>query len=265
MSTHQPGRSFRQPARRTVLRKIPQPGQLTSTPLPGPLPVRADAAVLYEELDPDAPTPAPPRPPNVQATYSSVAPVVATVITPLSTVLDDPHAAKPPRSSWRPVIGGTVLGLAIVGAFVVGARLAQTPPSPAASAAASPPPPVVTSLPATPPVTTVAAAAPVAELHAAPVIAATALPMAPPLPRWNAPVSAPRAAPRATAAVVAAAPVAPPAAPSTAPVASASPAVDDSAPSLVPVIPASAPPEVDPLVRAVKQDIAEEQQERGGK
>jgi hypothetical protein len=40
-------------------------------------------------------------------------------------------------------------------------------------------------------------------------------------------------------------------------------APDDSAPSLVPVIPASAPPAGDPLVKAVQNDIEEEQQARG--
>jgi hypothetical protein len=46
-------------------------------------------------------------------------------------------------------------------------------------------------------------------------------------------------------------------------VAQAAAAPDDSAPSLVPVIPASAPPAADPLVKAVQNDIEEEQKERG--
>jgi hypothetical protein len=207
---------------------------------------------------------APARPP---ATYSSMPPpVVATVITPLSTVLDAP--ARAGSTSWRAVVGGTVIGLAVVAAFVVGARLGQAPPSHDASpAAAAPPPPAVRPLPAASPVATATTAPVVPELRSTPVVAATSLPLAPPPARWNPPVAAPRGAtaPARTPTVIAAATPAPAPAPSAAPAASAAPAVDEGATSLVPVIPASAPPEADPLVKAVKQDIEEEQKERGTK
>jgi len=261
MSTHDPSRS-NQPARRLVLRKIAQPEGTVATPLPAPPP--PEAMVLPRAVRTvSRSTPPPPAP--TQSVYSSVAPVVATVITPLSTVLDSPRPAR--GASWKGVIGGTVLGLAVVAAFVVGTRLAQAPPSHAAAAAPAAPPPATTPLPAITPVATVAPAP-----GSPPVIAATALPLVPPPARWNPPVAAPRATAAAPRLSVPPAIVAVQAAPTTtatsavAPatsVAQASPPPDDSAPSLVPVIPASAPPAGDPLVQAVQNDIKEDQQEHG--
>jgi hypothetical protein len=59
--------------------------------------------------------------------------------------------------------------------------------------------------------------------------------------------------------------VAPPAAVPKAGAASTDPGQDDSAPSLVPVIPASAPADPDPLVKAVQHDIDEEQKSHQAK
>src|SRR5450755_1626644 len=132
MSTQDPSRS-NQPARRLVLRKIPQPGGTVATPFPAPLPAPPESIVLPRVARPVTP-PAPPlpapSPTRTESAYNSVPPVVATVITPLWTVLDPPPA--PRGASWKGVIGGTVLGLAVVGAFVVGARVAQAPASHAA-------------------------------------------------------------------------------------------------------------------------------------
>jgi hypothetical protein len=191
--------------------------------------------------------------------HASVPPVVASVITPLGTVLDTP-SLRPAHSSIKGVYVGTVLGLAIVGAVILGAQIAHRSSSTASAAA-----PMLTEAPAPPPpvaATTVATEPPTPP----PALAATALPAVSPTVE---PVKHPGAqkAPR-TAALVAQAvtpksaplPVAPAA--STAPPAPPAEASDESAQSLIPVIPPSTPV-VDPLVKAVQQDIQEDQQAHG--
>jgi hypothetical protein len=295
MSNHDPSRS-RPTARRLVLRKIAQPagrlptgepppdaGGSVRTPLPVPL-AEIDALVLPKAAKTVTPAPAvemadepavvspAPKPP-VKATYSSMPPaVVATVLTPLETVLDAPGKSRA-ASSWKGVIGGTVLGLAIVGAFVLGARLSQSPPVSPAAAAAGPAPPTATGLSTAAKVAAQPAPAPAPTKvdPSPPIIAATALPIAAPPVRWNPPVAPARTAPSPAANVpksnvaVATQPATATSAPAAAPAASAAqtePTPEDNAASLVPVIPASAPPVVDPLVKAVKDDIEEEQQAR---
>jgi hypothetical protein len=258
-----------------VLRKIGQP-----TPLP-------------ELTTPPAPfesTPLPAPPPPASAAQStrppahnspSVPPVVATVITPLSTVLDAPRVGRGSSSLWKGIVGGAALGLAVVGVVVIGARAVQRGESHAGAAA--PPAAVASALqgvasrpaqPAAPPLGTI----PASTDPGPPVIAATALPLAP-AARWNPPVGpahpgsmAPPGVKPVSAAPAVAAVVPPPAAlePSPSPAstsvspppaasAASEPAPEDTAASLVPVLPPSAPPVVDPLVQAVQTDIAEEQ------
>ncbi|MGH7293811.1 MAG: hypothetical protein ACRELB_02705, partial [Polyangiaceae bacterium] len=116
---------------------------------------------------------------------------MATVITPLPTVLDAPGSA-PLSGAWRGVIGGSVLGLVIVGAVVIGARLQW---SHAAASTASPAR-VVDTPPTPTAVTGPNAPVPAAELRAqapastgAPAVAVTSLPPAPVPVRWNPPVA----------------------------------------------------------------------------
>lgn len=310
MSTHDRGRD-NPTARRLVLRKIARPEHASTEGargLPALRPPAARPALVLDEDDQDEPatiieaTPvpaapplprpsierfaqadvAPPLPPPrpVAQSHTSVPPMVATVITPLPTVLDAPRSSRL-SSSWKGVIGGTVLGLGIVTVFVVGARIAGSPARPAAAAAQQAPAPVETAVTfapqapvapqvAVPPVQTGAPAATATAASTAgtavPVIAATALPPAAPARPVTATTAVARTPPPA-AAVPVVAPVAQKAAaaPSAAPAASAAStaeaqaAPEDSAPSLVPVLPPSAPAVVDPLVKAVQDDIKEEQ------
>jgi hypothetical protein len=254
-----------QPGKRRVLRKI-EPAGATGTMRPPPRlsePDRDELPLpLQRPATPRAPVtsaiarPSEPPSPAPGGTYTSVAPVVATVITPLGTTLDPPPPQR--RSSLKGIVVGATLGLAIVASFVAGTRLAmraQAPTPPAAAAQAQPQPASPVTQPA-------AAPAPVAATDGPPVVAATQLPVAPAPPKrghhaWK---SAPKPAAPADgepgASDVATAPKSPPA-PSSAP--SAEPAPEDSAASLVPVIPAAtAPPPVDPFVKAVQTDIDED-------
>jgi hypothetical protein len=278
MSTQGPGQA-KQAQRRLVLRKIP--GKAGRLPSVTPAPPKATSPAVARpaiqpppapvalrpvlEIVPDS-VPAPPEPgevvrPRASSVHSSAPPVVATVITPLGTVLDAPARKRRDGSPMRGVYVGTVLGLAIVGMFVTGARLAHRPGEapPVAAAAAMQGAAVATPVTATATNT----ASPALGAPPPPVIAATALPIVAPPARKASFVGGPRtvanAAPASKPGVVTTA-----AATASAIVASnaATPAADppeDNAQSLVPVIPASAPV-VDPLVKAVQQDIQEDQQ-----
>jgi len=256
-----------QPGKRRVLRKI-EPAGATSTIPPPALPSSLGEPDR-DELPLPLQRPATPRAPVTSAiarpsesspppggTYTSVAPVVATVITPLGTTLDP--LPQPRRSSLKGVIVGASLGLAIVASFVAGTRLAmraQAPSPPAAAAAQGP------TQPTAPVTLPTAGPAPLAATDVPPVVAATQLPVTPPPPKrgrhaWK---SVPKAAAQAEGepgpGEVASAPKAP--APSAAP--ASDPAPEDTATSLVPVIPtATAPPPVDPFVKAVQTDIDED-------
>jgi len=188
--------------------------------------------------------------------HNSAPPVVSTVATPLATYQDS-LADAPSGSSWRGVVMGTVLGLAIVSAFVAGARLAHrstvaageaAPPA----AAIAPPPAATTVPPAQTAPSPPPAAPPAVQEPGPPAIAATLLPTVKPPRSVKAakPVAAKLATtppPAASAPVQATA------------VESPDPAPADSAPSLLPVIPPAPKPTVDPFVRAVQQDIQEDQ------
>jgi len=294
------------PGRRLVLRKIGAPNtpplpapRVTArvTPPPAPLPEPAPVARMVEvefegtKSPNNTAAPAPvlarresahearevtplPAPRPTQTTYGSLPPVSATVITPLSTVLGAP-GEESASSRWKGVVGGTVVGLALVSAFIIGARLSQSSIRSSAAGQIAPATSPVVTAPLEP--VTVGAVAPVSQPVAAPahtvdtlpVVAATALPVAPPPVRWNPPVSGPRSV--GLPAPAAKAPVAsvdspPPAAPAVSAPAAASATQADAPPeetqSLVPVIPPSAPPEADPLVKAVQSDIEEEQARR---
>ena len=192
--------------------------------------------------------------------YESVAPVTATVITPpFNTTLAPPP--PPSRGSLRSVVMGAVLGLAIVGVFVVGTRLAlqfSRQPSAAAQVPSQPAPivPAQTSQPQPMPATT---AGGLPDSATVPVLAASEQPVARPArARGHRTSKGAKGAP----AIAASAPSTEPAAPAPAPSASAAqasePDPDDSAPSLVPVIPAASAPAVDPFVKAVQSDIDKE-------
>jgi len=203
------------------------------------------AAMAPPEQAPPAPRP---------SAHNSAPPVVSTVATHLATYQDSLPDA-PSGSSWRGVVMGTVLGLAIVGAFVAGARLAHrstVPAGEAAPPAAAIAPPAATTVPpaqaapSPPP-----AAPPAVQEPGPPAIAATLLPTVKP-PR-SVKAAKPLAAKLATTPPAASAPV------QAVAVESPDPAPADSAPSLVPVIPPAPKPTVDPFVRAVQQDIQEDQ------
>jgi hypothetical protein len=219
---------------------------------------------------PVAPFSSPPPPPAPPVAYESVAPVTATVITPPFNTTLAPLATAKPQGSLRGVLVGAVLGLAIVGAFVAGTRLAlrNASTSPAAAAAQLPAAPVV----ATPALVSQEQPEPATTLPGGevPVIAATQLPLAP-LPKkhhgWKrAPKTAPQPSPDSSVATGALAPI-PPSAPAVATASAAQVAesdTDDSAPSLVPVIPAaSAPPPVDPLLKAIQTAVDEDDKAKG--
>jgi hypothetical protein len=252
-----------QPGKRRVLRKI-EPAGATPTIRPPPRLSEPDA----EEVPLPLQRPATPRPlvssamarpseppsPPPGGTYTSVAPVVATVITPLGTTLDPPP--PPRRSTVKGIVVGAVLGLAIVTSFVAGTRMALRAQAVTPSAAAAP----VQAQPLTPAATATRAPALAATQDTPPVVAATQLPVAPPAPKhghrgWKPvpkaaaqvdPAEATSSAPAATATPASSA-------------AAAEPAPDDSAASLIPVIPAAtAAPPVDPFVKAVQTDIDED-------
>jgi hypothetical protein len=269
-----------------VLRKIAAPGATSRETTPTPRPVLEltdaelhaaseseveDAVTTVEPLPPAPPPPPVPPARAIAQSHSSVPPMVATVITPISTVLDPPVGVRL-AASWRGVLGGATLGLAIVTAFVVGAHLVHSSGShpPAAAETAQPTTPAIAAQRVTSP-----AVAPPETTNAAPVlpvIAATSLPTAA-QPVRRAPRAAQPASPAAPpaaaqpAAVASAEPSSPPPTPTPTAAAAATPAAstasaqpppDDSAQSLVPVIPASTAV-VDPLVKAVQDDIDEEQ------
>jgi hypothetical protein len=250
-----------QPGKRRVLRKIePTSGASTMRPPPRASVPAADELVV--PLQRPARTAVATAPPAPTVAYESVAPVTATVITPpFNTTLAPPPS--PSRGSLRSVVVGAVLGLAIVGVFVVGTRLAlqfSRQPSAAAQVPSQPAPivPAQTSQPQQVPAT---AATGLADSAGVPVLAASELPVArPPRGRGHRSWKGAKGAPTVVASAASAEPPAP--APAPAPSASAAqasePDPDDSAPSLVPVIPAASAPPVDPFVKAVQSDIDEE-------
>jgi predicted lipid-binding transport protein (Tim44 family) len=213
-----------------------------------------DVVLEAESVDPTHAPIATPEPPPPATAYGSLPPVAA--------------SAPPPRpersSSMRGVVFGSLLGLAIVGAFVAGARLAQRPTTALATqpmrVLPEPSPP-----PAAPvheePVATEASSPPSAPDFAVSVVSAAPGSRHARAKTHAAATQAP--APSATA-VVAPSGVEPPVPTAVEPsvptaVASASAAApDDTGPSLVPVIPASTPAEGDPLVKAVQKDIEED-------
>jgi len=215
-----------------------------------------DPAGASASTRPSEPSPAP------GGTYTSVAPVVATVITPLPTTLDPPPPTR--RSTLKGVVFGATLGLAIVAAFVAGTRLAMR----AQVASSASPPAAAGGPPAQGQQTPVAMAqqpAAPATQDAPPLVAATQLPVAPAAPKrghraWK-PAPKTAADVEATPILMASSGPAVPAAPGApAPsAAAAEPASDDSATSLIPVIPAAtAAAPVDPFVKAVQTDIEED-------
>lgn len=167
MSTHDAGHSNRA-KRRLVLRKIPgkasalprvQPPAAGSAATEAAPPVPAVAR--QTTIQPPPTLTVPPAPPvqpmapapvdvaqaraRIPSMHTSVPPVVASVVTPLGTVLDAP-ARRPASSSLKGVYMGTVLGLAIVGAVILGAQIAHRSSSPSSAAA-----PVMTETVAAPP------------------------------------------------------------------------------------------------------------------
>ena len=188
---------------------------------------------------------------------------------PPPTVLD-PRPSSSGGSTWKGALVGAAVGLAFVGAVVVGSRLAVRHNGAVnAAAAAGGPQAAVPALeaPVTPQLP--APAAPAAQPQGAtgslvPVVSASDLPHARAVGRGRKAKGA-AAAPAADTAAAAEAATAPPAtataAASAAPPAdTAAAAPEDSAASLVPVIPAAAPPPADPFVKAVQDDIQDEQQ-----
>jgi len=280
-SNHDAGRPG-QPAKRRVLRKIePAPGTATMRPPPRssipsipapeeqagrPLPPARTAPTTASVVTPlpaprvsVSPSPAPAATNGVA--YESVAPVTATVITPpFNTTLAPPPS--PARGSLRSVVIGAALGLAIVGIFVAGTRLALRAHTPPAAAAQLPsqPAPIVPAQPPQAQQVSATTATSLAALPGVPVMAASELPLAHPAKTrghraWKATRGAPQAAPSA-----AAEPAVP--GPSASAAQAPEPDPDDSAPSLVPVIPAASAPPVDPFVKAVQSDIDEENSKR---
>jgi hypothetical protein len=215
------------------------------------------------------PASAPPPSPD-RATYTSVPPVVATVPSPPPISLAAPR--HPPRGPFRGVVFGAVLGLAIVGAFVAGTRLAlrAAAKQPVASAVGVPlevQPPTVTAVAAAQPQSdSPPSPLPAMTEDVVPTIAATQLPPARQAPRSRMAgkvAGTPRPAPAGQA--TAPTPVEKPqtvAAVAASGAPSSEPVADYGAVSLVPVIPASPAPAVDPFVKAVQSDIEEDSKGR---
>jgi hypothetical protein len=192
--------------------------------------------------------------------YESVAPVTATVITPPFNTTLAP-SPTPSRGSLRSVVVGAVLGLAIVGVFVVGTRLAlQFSRQPSAAAGVpSQPAPTVPAQTAQPQPMLATTATSLADSAGVPVLAASDLPVArPPRARGHRNWKGAKGAPAVVASAASTEPAAPAPAPSASAAQASEPDPDDSAPSLVPVIPAASAPPVDPFVKAVQSDIDEE-------
>jgi hypothetical protein len=178
-----------------------------------------------------------------------------------------PPAGRP--SSVRGVVWGATLGLLIVGAFVAGTRMAASHATAAAAAPAGSANPA--GAPAQPSTGVLAVAVPSAPaqpiaapsgglaLVSPPSIDANLLPVAK-RPRLYLRTGHPKpaSAKPAQAQTLTAPPPATPVAQEETAQAS-DPAPDDSAPSLIPVIPAAPKPTVDPFVRAVQQDIQEDE------
>ena len=204
-------------------------------------------------------------------TQSSLPPLVANVGE--RSRATSPPAARGPSTAKASAIGAAA-GLAFVGMIVLGARFAYQEPSTAqasggskatpgeafAASSASPSPSPPGALTASPPPTVLAmplstVAASVAPFagprHAPPLKPLAVAPGGMPPAAVAAKTPAEPGAPAAEPTSKGKAPSAAAAAPSSSSV-SAEPA--DSAPSLVPVIPSSAPPEMDPLVKAVLED-----------
>lgn len=281
MSNHDSGRGRPPPReRRMILRKIgstdrdsvPDDGVDAAARLSAPAPQPAGAPSSYAPYEtpssmPDAAGPVA-RPSHTQA---SLPPLVA-------NVGERSRATSPPvaqgTSTARASLVGAAAGLAFVAMIVIGARLAyQEPhdaaqasggrpgasavtagegfaaPSPSAAVTANPPNPLPIALPPTTiasPAFPAAPKRPLAPKPAAvaggamvPAVVAAKGPSEP-----GAPASETTSKGKPPGAAAAAAP--------SSSSASAEPA--DSAPSLVPVIPSSAPPEMDPLVKAVLED-----------
>jgi hypothetical protein len=225
------------PAKRRVLRKIDARAAIAAPPPAAPPQQEQVRARTRAAIAPPAPAP----PAASSSAHTSVPPVVSTVVTPLATYQDGLPDLRP-SSSWRGVVVGATLGLAIVGLFVAGTRLAHR------TAATASPPAAAVDIPAPVPASAPLAAQPVVEAPVAPpAIAATMLPTVKP-PH---PVKAVAAKPGVAKATLAIAPAPPGEA--------SAPAPEDTAPSLVPVIPPAPKPTVDPFVRAVQQDIQEDQ------
>jgi hypothetical protein len=159
----------------------------------------------------------------------------------------------------RSVVVGAALGLAIVGIFVVGTRLAlqfSRQPSAAAQVPSEPTAlvPAQSAQPQPMPATT---ATGLADSAGVPVLAASELPVAHlPKTRGHRNWKGAKGAPTVVASAASTEPAAP--APSASAAQASEPDPDDSAQSLVPVIPAASAPPVDPFVKAVQSDIDEE-------
>lgn len=223
---------------------------------------------VLKRIEAQAPAPNPVK-------YESVAPVVASVVTPLPVTAEARPEAVPP-SRLRVASIGAIVGLLLVGAFVTGTRLAfraRHPDAPTSAAAQANPQPPQAAVPASPPAAAAraipAAVAPAGAAPAStvPVYDANELPTARVVRRALPPRSRPRAAPspvdpstpvEVTAAAPASASPAPAVAAPAAAVASDSTA-ETEAPSLVPVIPDAPAPTVDSLVKAVQTDIEEDE------
>ena len=270
-STHDAGHGDR-PATRRVLRRV---RPLDAAPIPLVRPSTRRLAGGDAGSSPSSPGFPPPRPsaiapfeapPPERTTHASVPPVVSSVVTELPPGLDAASRAAASRK-WKGGLVGAVLGLALVGAFVIGARLAQSGATPASavggprvgSAGAIVARPVPAS-PAQPSRLGTAAPPPAPEPPGPPLMAANELPRARPVPASARPAAGPRGGrrrgeqgrlprgrrrgrvePQGSAS-------------DTEP---ADPPVADAPASLTPVIPASPPPEVDPLLKAVQQAIDE--------
>jgi hypothetical protein len=204
------------------------------------------------------------RPVSLSQTHLSVPPVVSS-----SDFLPAESPTAPATSSGKAVLVGAAFGLCIVAALVVFFRFTQgTKAHTASESSSSAPvalvqPPRAAAAPAEPPTPATSTPAPSPE----PAVAKPLPVAAPTASTPAAAAQAPAAAPARPVAVVASKPAATPAQSATAaaaPSAKASAssdeeaAPDDSA-SLVPVLPPSQPVQGDPLIRAVHQDIQEEE------
>jgi hypothetical protein len=281
MSTHDSGRPP-QPARRMVLRKIarssspPTRSQPVALPAPTAPPSRPPEAsavgvagagrrsslpappVARGTLPPAPRAPATPNVLSSNRNRPSVPPVVASVVQQgLPTA---PAKQMTSASPGKAGLVGGLLGLAIVALFVIGARLAYRstpattastkPPATAAAAiSVAPPSASVAHIPPPPP-TALESPASAVRAQQAPRRDAVVRPKVPgaiAMATVKDPSQGVETAPQnspAGASVTAAAAAAPPANRS-------APAPADSANSLVPVLPSSAPPQVDPLVKAI--------------